>query len=229
MCNHYLKNIEVLEWAVRMIGIGLPEPRPEVPEHTWPKKPAHVVIDREGSPSLELLRWGVWPFYEKKMRKPLTNARDDSLLVKPVWRESVVKRRCLIPAAGYFEPGEGPDGARGELRFSIKERPCFFFAGLWDTDPDGSGNRAFTMVTTRPNEYAARYHDRMPVVLADSDARSWLGSSRLPDARVLSLCQPLPSELMDHVAIPPQPRVKKITKHDVQAAGSGGVGELDLS
>lgn len=223
MCNHYEKNVQVLSWALNMIpGLTLPAPLPEVATHTWPKYPAPVVVDQDGKAAVAVMRWGVWPFYEKKLTRPLTNARDDGLLTKTVWKQSVARRRCLIPATGYFEPGLGPPGARGELRFTFKGRPYFFFAGLWDTDPDGSGSQAFTMVTTRPNDYAARFHDRMPVVLDDPDALAWLGSSPLPDERILTLCRPAANEQMDHATIEAAPKGKKITRADVQS------GELDL-
>lgn len=77
----------------------------------------------------------------------------------------------------------------------------FFFAGLWDRDPDQSGNRAFTMVTTVPNEYVAKFHDRMPVVLADTEAEAWLGEEPLPDERLLALCRGLPAEALQHAEL----------------------------
>lgn len=126
-----------------------------------------------------------------------------------------------IPATGYFEPGVGPPGARGELRFTIRARPCFFIAGLWDTDPDGSGTHAFTLVTTSPNDYAARYHDRMPVVLMDSSARDWLGSSPLADDQLVALTRPPASAVMEHSVIEAAPK-GKITRADIAS------GELDL-
>lgn len=222
MCNHYEKNVDALKWALKAIpGLVLPDPLPEVPTHTWPKYPAPVVVDQEGAPAVQIMRWGVWPFYEKKLTRPLTNARDDGLLTKSVWKQSVAKRRCLIPATGYYEPGQGPPGARGELRFTIKARPFFFFAGLWDTDPDDSGTRAFTIVTTSPNDYAARFHDRMPVVLNDAHALDWLGSVPLPNDRVVALTRPPSNDIMEHSAIVAAPK-GKITRADVAS------GELDL-
>ena len=222
MCNHYEKSAEALRWAHELIpSLLLPDPLPDLPHHTWPKYPAPVIVDQEGRPAVQIMRWGVWPFYEEKMRKPLTNTRDDKLLTSSVWKQSVAKRRCLIPATGYYEPGQGPEGARGELRFSIKGRPCFFLAGLWDTDPDGSSNRAFTMVTTSPNEYAARFHDRMPVVLNDANALDWLGSAPLSSERVVALTRAPANALMEHVAIEMAPK-GKITRADIASD------ELDL-
>ena len=222
MCNHYEKSAEVLRWAKEKIpGLLLPDPLPELPSHTWPKYPAPVVVDLEGKPAILTMRWGIWPFYEKKLTRPLTNARDDGLLTKTVWKQSVAKRRCLIPATGYYEPGQGPPGARGELRFTIKGTPFFFLAGLWDTDPDDSSTRAFTMVTTSPNDYAARFHDRMPVVLNDANALDWLGSAPLSNDRVVALTRAPANDIMEHVALEAAPK-GKITRADIAS------GELDL-
>ena len=61
----------------------------------------------------------------------MTNARNDRL-TGSTWRNATRKRRCLIPAIGYYEPGLGPVGAKGEILFTVRERPVFFFAGLWE-------------------------------------------------------------------------------------------------
>lgn len=86
------------------------------------------------------------------------------------------------PAMGYYEPGLGPLGAKGEILFTVQERPCFFFAGLWQEN-------AFTMVTINPNEFVAKFHDRMPVVLNDEDALNWLGESPLSAGELVRLCR----------------------------------------
>lgn len=218
MCNHYLQERHALKYgAARVQGLRLPDTVPEVPEHTWPKYIAPVILQEEGQRVASFLRWGVWPYYARDKPQFITNARDDGLLTKATWKQSVAKRRCLIPAAAYFEPGTGPVGARGELRFSLKERPCFFFAGLWDTDPDGSRSRGFAMVTTRPNDYVTPYHDRMPVVLDDTEALDWLGSEPLSPDHITHLTRPLPNDALQHEAIAPLVRGKKITREDIQS------------
>lgn len=78
------------------------------------------------------------------------------------------------------------------------------------------------MVTTSPNDYAARFHDRMPVVLNDANAFDWLGSVPLPDDRVVALTRPPSNNIMEHSAIVAAPK-GKITRADV------ATGELDLS
>lgn len=176
-------------------------------EHTYPKYLAPIVIQQAGERSLVTKSWGI-PLTIKGVTKPLTklvtNARNDKLRGF-TWRYSTDERRCLIPATGYFEPGLGPPGAKGEILFTVKERPMFFFAGLWEGD-------AFTMVTTEPNDFVARFHDRMPVVLDDAEAEAWLGDQPLPAERLVTLCRGLPSEALHHDELPPMLKVTRPQK-----------------
>jgi len=223
VCNHALRSRHVAKYAKAVLAdLRLPEVELEFSEHAYPKYPGPVVIDEHG-PVLQLQRWGVWPSYAREKPQYVTNARDDGLLTKAIWKQATAKRRCLIPATGYFEPGIGPPGARGELFFTLKDRPCFFFAGLWDQDPDGSGQRGYAMVTTTPNAYAGRFHDRMPVVLADADAAKWLGSVPLPPDQIAALCRAMPDDVMQHTEMPAISR-KSITRDDLKSAD----GELTL-
>jgi putative SOS response-associated peptidase YedK len=217
MCNHMEKNRHVIEWArSQFAGIECPAEVAALGEHlhTWPKYLAPVILTGEAAPVWQALRWGVWPFYARDKPQYITNARSDGILSKPVWKQSAAKRRCLVPVSGYCEPGTGPKGAMGEVRFGLHERPAFFIAGLWDTDPDESGTRSFAIVTTEPNDYAKRFHDRMPVVLSDTDARAWIGDDPLPDARLMGLCRSCPPEVMTHTEIAAVPK-GKIKRSDI--------------
>lgn len=220
MCNHYRdEEAEALEYARQSVpGLYIPAALPKLPGHVYPKYQAKVVLQEGGARTLAALRWGVWPFYARDKPQYLTNARSDGLLTKSVWKESVAIRRCLITANGYFEPGLGPPGAKGEILFTVKERPRFFIAGLWDRDPDGTSTRAFTMVTTEPNETAARFHDRMPVVLGDADALAWLGDEPLADAELARLCRGLPADALLHEALPPKLKITRPAKIAVDEA-----------
>jgi putative SOS response-associated peptidase YedK len=204
MCNHYRKGQKVIEWTqVRLGGVNVAAALGEIAEHTYPKYPAPIVIQQAGGRTLLSKTWGI-PITIKGAKgqpivKPVTNARNDKLSGF-TWRYAAAERRCLIPATGYFEPGLGPAGAKGEILFTVKERPVFFFAGLWEGD-------AFTMVTTEPNEFVARFHDRMPVVLGDEDAVAWLGDQPLPSDRLAALCRGLPAEALLHDELPPKLKI----------------------
>lgn len=234
MCNHYEKNAEIIDWeaiaawTVNAEGnVVVPDDIRNYPLHTWPKSMAPVIIQTDAGRSIASMRWGV-RVEIKTPKKPVikfvTNARDDSL-AKFTWRFSTSERRCLIPATGYFEPGLGPERARGEVRFSMVNRSYFFIAGLWDKDHDELGTRAFTMVTTSPNAYASPFHDRMPLVLHDRHTLRWLGHTPLaPDVHA-EIVRPYDGTDMSHTEIPAAPKATKaIKKVDLTQAS----GELDL-
>ncbi len=219
MCNHTEKNIQVLKWSLGVFsGIAAPSDLSAMAEnpHTWPKSHAPVIIANGAANSLVAMRWGVWPFYARDRPHYVTNARSDGLLAKATWKESAARRRCLVPVSGYYEPGLGPPGARGEVRFGVRDQPGFFIAGLWDTDPDASGESGYALVTSEPNDYAKPFHDRMPVVLSDSAARRWIGNTPLPADELLALCQPCRPEILVHREISAVPK-GKISKADLSA------------
>lgn len=216
MCNHYSPGVndeDILAFVRETVPwINIPAALSEAPAHMYPKRKGRIVRKKDGVAELVLMRWGVWPFYQKENPKLVTNARDDGLLSKALWKQSTRHRRCLVPAMGYFEPGLGPVGARGEVLFTVKEWRHFYIAGLWDSDPNDSGECGFTLVTTAPNDYARRFHDRMPVVLSNSDALEWLGDEPLPDSRLVELCRGLPAEAMNHEEIAAKPPEKLTIK-----------------
>jgi putative SOS response-associated peptidase YedK len=183
MCNHYRKGAPVVGFSEVRLRLKI-IPGLELAEHTYPKYPAPVVIQQNGDRLLLNKHWGL-PVTIRTPKgpvvKPVTNARNDKL-TGFTWRYSSQERRCLIPATGYYEPGTGKVGARGEILFTVRECPCFLIAGLWEGD-------AFTMVTTAPNETAARFHDRMPLVLSDADLEAWLGDQPLPPEELQRLCR----------------------------------------
>ena len=232
MCNHYEKNVEALNMALSIVekpgwvlnddgDVVVPDDLAALPPDTYPKSQAPVVLRTAEGCSIATLRWGVRVEVKgatKPVTKFVTNARDDKLSGF-VWRYALANRRCLIPARSYFEP-DGPDGAKWEVRYTLKDRPAFFFAGIWDADPDGT--RSFAMVTTSPNDLAAKIHDRMPLVLSDAGARQWLGHKPLDAGVLRTLVVPYPADAMTSVALVAPDR--KISKKDLTSQGELSLG-----
>ncbi len=212
MCNHYVEPESlVIDWLTSSYPPLTRDGDVEaVPFEKWPKYNGHIVCDLNGQRVVTVGRWGVRGTDDKGKTTFVTNARNDTMLRGvSMWKESLAIRRCLVPASCYFEPGIGPVGARGELRFTIKGKPWFFMAGLWEPDPFDNGRRSFAIVTTEPNTYAARFHDRMPVVLSDEAAGLWVGSEPLPRETIKSLLNHCPDDWMHHEVLAAAPRVKK--------------------
>jgi putative SOS response-associated peptidase YedK len=123
-------------------------------------------------------RWGLIPNWAKdeKIGFKCINARAETVATLPAFRGAYkLRRRCLVPACGFFEWETRPDGKQ-PFYFTNPEGALLAFAGLWDKwrKPDGSEVLSYTIITTAPNDFVARFRDRMPVVLAEPHYGRWL-------------------------------------------------------
>jgi putative SOS response-associated peptidase YedK len=157
-----------------------------------------------GERFLDGYRWGLVPFWAKEpgIGNKMINARAETLAEKPSFRNALTRRRCLIPADGFYE-WDKLGGTRQPSHFRRRDGGLFAFAGLWEEwrDPaagdDAPPLRTCTIITTTPNETVGRVHDRMPVILLPEDEAFWLDAEvRRPDD-LLPLLAPYPDELMD--------------------------------
>ena len=155
-----------------------------------------IRVDREsGERRLDLLRWGLVPFWSKDPGEGarMINARCETIATKPAFREPFARRRCIVPAEGFYEWEK--DGKR-RLPWFIHRRDDapMAFAGLWERWGRGDDRLlTFTILTTRPNDAVAPLHDRMPVMLDANGVDRWLD----PDAQTSALealFEPTPSD-----------------------------------
>lgn len=191
----------------------------------YPKMP--VVTDAEPD-RLQLLNWGLVPAWTKpenadKMRSYTLNARRDTLFVKPSFREAVRKRRCLVPATGFYE-WRAVGGKKYPYFIYLKGREIFNFAGLWEewVDPQGEVHRTYTIITTEANSLVAAIHNvkkRMPGILATENEREWLRPG-LNQEEIMALTRPLDSSLMEAHTIGPliTARAQERNVPEIQAA-----------
>jgi len=143
-----------------------------------PTDPAVVVVEKGDRRALVEYRWGLIPHWatDASGASRTINARAETLSTSPTFRESFRRRRCLVPAGGFYEWRR--DG-RARLPFHIRRRDGrpLALAGLWSGWRDalsGEVRRTFTIVTTGPNELIADLHDRMPVIIEESAWDLWL-------------------------------------------------------
>jgi putative SOS response-associated peptidase YedK len=144
---------------------------------------------------LALLNWGLVPRWANDPNdgpRPI-NARAETLLEKPMFRESVRKRRCLLPATGFFE---WKTVGKKKEPFLIRPHDggVWAFAGLWDTWTDGARKLATCTIITVPSNDAVRpLHDRMPAIVPPTEFDRWLGTATaVEDA--LAILKPWPAE-----------------------------------
>jgi putative SOS response-associated peptidase YedK len=180
----------------------------EIPEAYRPRynaAPAQSVLaviaePETGARRAALMRWGLVPHWAKEpsIGYKLINARAETVRDKPAYRSLLAKRRCLLPADGFYEWRVGADGKKEPVRFTLADGELFAFAGLWTHWIDresGELLESCTVLTTRPNALVASVHDRMPVILPREAEERWLAAELDPRA-ACELLVPYPAELM---------------------------------
>ncbi len=155
----------------------------EVEEHPRyniaPTQPVLIVRKEEGKKSRHFttMRWGLIPSWAKDMSigNRTLNARSETVTTTPAFRESILTKRCLIPADGFYE-WQKMGSVKQPYCFEVGEREVFAFAGLWNEwrSPDGEIIESCTILTTSPNSLVEDLHNRMPVIVAPDRYDLWL-------------------------------------------------------
>ncbi|MCI0667702.1 MAG: SOS response-associated peptidase [Methylococcaceae bacterium] len=151
-----------------------------------------------GLRELVLVHWGLIPFWTKdrKIGYRMINARAETVAEKPAFRAAFKKRRCLVPANGFYEWKKGASGKQPYL-IRMADAGPFAFAGLWEswTNPaDKTVLQSCTIIVTKANEMMTRIHDRMPVILSPDLYGRWLDPGQ---GDGLSLLTPCPDDWLD--------------------------------
>jgi putative SOS response-associated peptidase YedK len=171
-----------------------------------------------GERTLQMLRWGLVPSWASSLAggAKMINARAETIAAKPAFRDAFARRRCLVPADGFYEWKPG-DATKQPYLIAARDGAPLAFAGLWERwspprEADGiesaageSGGKSpyvdsFTIVTTDANACLAPLHHRMPVILAPADRAAWLDPAAAP-ADLLALLRPAAEDLLAYVAV----------------------------
>lgn len=164
-----------------------------------PTQDVLTVRHENGERRAEMMRWGLVPSWadSPKVGARMINARAETLAERPSFRAAFRRRRCLIPADGFYEWRREGKG-RVPIRFALASGEPFAFAGLWERweRPGEPPLLSCAIVTTRANELVAPIHDRMPAILAPDAERVWMDADITDAALLGELLAPRPSELM---------------------------------
>jgi putative SOS response-associated peptidase YedK len=162
------------------------------PRYNLPPTDPHMIVKKDGEKRLVAARWA----YGRK--KPLINARAESLATNGLFKRSFLERRCLVPADGFFE-WLGAAGKKQPIWFHARPGELLTFAGIYD-------DSGFAIVTTTANADVAPVHDRMPAILVGEARDRWL------DAPDPSLLGPVPKGFL--LVTPVSPRVNSVANDD---------------
>jgi putative SOS response-associated peptidase YedK len=135
----------------------------------------------DGARHLDPLFWGLIPPWAKdprRDRKPI-NARAETIATSPLFKAAFAKRRCLVPAAAFFEWQRLDDQRKQPYAIARTDGQTLTLAGIWSghKGEGGAVTRSFAIVTTEANRLMAPVHDRMPVVIEPADWPLWLGET----------------------------------------------------
>lgn len=193
MCGRYTLHHDTAQIALRF---EVQETLADVPEryNIAPTQPIAVVT--VNSPrTLQQMRWGLIPSWAKDpaIGNKLINARAETLPEKPAYKTALTRRRCLIPADGFYE-WQAVGKSKQPMYTHRKDDALFAFAGLWEEwhSPDGETVRSCTIITTTPNALMTPIHNRMPAILRPQDEAVWLDTSLREADALLKLLQPYP-------------------------------------
>ena len=166
-----------------------------------PTNEALVVVQREDRRAVVRYRWGLIPPWsdDPRIASRTFNARAETIATSPMFRDAFRKRRCLVPVDGFYEwRREG--SKRHPMRILDPSGSPLALAGLWTgrQDPEtGEWRRTFTIVTTRPNDFMASIHDRMPVIVPASGWAIWLDPAPRDPGELAALLEPREDVALD--------------------------------
>ena len=170
---------------------------------------------RDHQRSLEVMRWGLVPFWAKDIKVGFANinAKAGGVETKPAFREAFRQRRCLVPVDSFYEWKKTANGKQ-PYAIALADHKLMALAGLWESwrSPAGERVRSFAIVTTQPNQLCAELHNRMPVILAPEARPAWLGEEPADEAQLKSFLAPYPSGQM--VCWPVSARVGNVKNND---------------
>ena len=166
-------------------------PRPYI----GPGQPIGIVRIEEGRRAFALVHWGFIPSWTREVRpgRPLANARAETVLEKPSFRNAMRRRRCLVPADGFYQWQGKVPGRKQPFFIHRPDEELFAIAGLWETWAGGDGSEIDTalFITVPANDRLSAIHHRMPAIIKPEDFDTWLDSDKVGAEAAARLLKPV--------------------------------------
>jgi len=190
MCGRYtLRRSEIARAVFESLSTSLFDEFTERPRfNIAPSQNVPLVrLNANGERIIGLAKWGLIPSWVKDSpkTKPI-NARAETIATSGMFRQAFARRRCLIPADGFYE-WNGATPPKQPYFIKMKDDHLFAFAGLWErwkSEGDSEPVDTFTIITTAPNDLMKTIHDRMPAILRPADYAAWLDRETPLDAAI---------------------------------------------
>jgi putative SOS response-associated peptidase YedK len=183
-----------------------------------PTQNSPVLRQVAGERQFDQMRWQLVPTTEPAFTTKLStiNARSETVFSSPLYRNIVVRQRCIVPLSGFFEWKNDGQGKR-PFRIHLRDEPIMSVAGIWDTWRPGTLDErwSFSIVTTSANTFMREIHDRMPVILGRSDEDAWLDPEVHEQELLLKLLKPCPSSWLTAIEVSPLVNAAKNNTREV--------------
>lgn len=164
-----------------------------------------VIYQTEDGYVMHDMRWGLVPSWSKEAKPAFAsfNARIETVAHKPAFRNAFRKRRCVIPASGFYEWQADEEGAKQPYYFRLKEGHEMALAGLWESwhSPEGQALQSCTIIVGNANPVVGRFHERMATVLPDAHIEDWLNPRESTDYLLAILSQPYVDKEMEAIKV----------------------------
>src|SRR5271154_3990793 len=179
MCGRFA---DALTWQdlERLYRLTLDQPltNTQARYNVCPTDPIDTIAWRDGKRKLMSMHWGLIPsWWSKPIKLAAFNARAETVVEMPFFRDAFKRTRCLIPVSGYYEWQDTPDGKQPWYLTARDGSPALTIARLWDEwrdETSGEELKSCTLIITDSNNFVAEVHDRTPVLLAEKDHEPWL-------------------------------------------------------
>lgn len=207
MCGRY-------SWAQKKAlpsHCSLPTPPKSVSYNRAPGQKHPISIQRENSREWTLAKWGLDPLSQPMVNHPSPiNARIETVLEKPVFQNSILHRRCLVPADGYFEWQKIETQKYPHFHF-LPGQHSFAMAGIWNESKQGEQSSiTFAVLTHSASADILPIHHRMPVILRPEDWLDWISPQSNPDLLLSRYAQCQHTVLVHQVSS----RVNRVSEDD---------------
>ena len=183
-----------------------------------PTQPVPIVRINAGNKEFALVRWGLVPSWQKEFpsSQPLINARAETLLEKPSFKKATMRRRCLMPANGFYEWQRTKGTTPKPYLIQQKDGGLFAMAGIWEHWQDANGNEleSAAIITTQANQTLAPIHHRMPVILDKAAQARWLNVTEFSATDVCQDLKPADDGLLTAYQV--NTRVNKVANDDAE-------------
>lgn len=203
MCGRFAQVIkyEVLKKLIDEMQIANSDEQIEINYNVAPTQAVAAVFSKSGERILSFFRWGLIPSWSAELPKfQMINIRSESIFEKPTFKNAVLRRRCLVPANGFYEWRKHD---KQPFFVRAKDNDLLYMAGVYDiwTGADGSFVPSLGIITTSANMFMSSIHDRMPVLLQKSDLATWLHPSFHDQGTLGSILKPAPETYLESYAV----------------------------